>query len=103
MDAPKVFISYSHDTPQHKEWVLRLASDLRAAGVDAILDQWDLAPGQDIVTFVTNGIASSDRVILVCTDKYVDRAEKGAGGVGFERLVVTAELVQTIDTKKFLP
>jgi len=30
-------------------------------------------------------------------------AEKASGGVGYERLIVTAELVQTIDTKKFIP
>ena len=52
---------------------------------------------------MTNGISSADRVILVCSEKYAQKAEAGAGGVGFERLIVTAELVQTIDTKKFLP
>lgn len=102
-DAPKVFISYSHDSEQHKAWVRKLAADLRISGVDAILDQWDLVPGQDIVDFVVTGIAFSTRVILVCTDTYVERANRGTGGVGYERLVVTSELVDTIDTRKFLP
>src|SRR5262245_19864402 len=102
-NAPRVFISYSYDSDAHKGWVLKLASDLRSAGVDATLDQWDLSPGQDVVAFMTNGIASADRVILVCSDKYVTKSEAGKGGVGYERLIVTAELVQTIDTKKFLP
>lgn len=48
MSAPKVFISYSHDSQQHKDWVLRLANELRTNGIDAKLDQWDLSPGQDI-------------------------------------------------------
>ncbi|MBF0563806.1 MAG: toll/interleukin-1 receptor domain-containing protein [Nitrospirae bacterium] len=39
MSAPIVFLSYSHDTDAHKEWVLKLATDLRAQGVDARLDQ----------------------------------------------------------------
>ncbi len=103
MAEPKVFVSYSHDSEPHKSWVLRLATDLRAAGIDATLDQWDLAAGQDIVAFMTNGISTADRVILVCSSQYVQKAESGTGGVGFERLIVTAELVQTIDTKKFLP
>lgn len=98
-----MFISYSHDSEAHKQWVLRLATDLRAAGIDACLDQWDLAPGQDVVAFMANGIATADRVLLICSEKYVQKAEAGKGGVGYERLIVTGELVQTIDTKKFLP
>jgi hypothetical protein len=92
VDAPKVFISYSHDTEAHDKWVLDLASDLRKNGVDAVLDQWDLSLGQDTSMFMQRGILDSDRVILVCTDRYVTRAEGGTGGVGYERLVVTAEV-----------
>ena len=103
MDAPIVFISYSHDSTEHKAWVLRLATDLRNSGVDATLDQWDLALGQDTAAFMHRGITESSRVILVCTDAYVRKAEAGSGGVGYERLIVTAELVQNIDTKKFIP
>ncbi|MBL0171692.1 MAG: toll/interleukin-1 receptor domain-containing protein [Gemmatimonadaceae bacterium] len=40
MPEPIVFVSYSHDTPNHKDWVLRLATELRALGIDTILDQW---------------------------------------------------------------
>ena len=103
MSPPKVFISYSHDSPDHKAWVLKLATDLRTNGIDAILDQWDLSLGQDIAAFMASGISQSDRVILVCSNAYVTKAETGAGGVGYERLIVTAELVQNIDTKKFIP
>ncbi|MDQ2915061.1 MAG: toll/interleukin-1 receptor domain-containing protein [Chloroflexota bacterium] len=100
---PVVFVSYSHDSPAHKEWVLRLASTLRSRGVDAILDQWDLVAGQDTVAFMEGSIARSDRVLLICTEPYVVRADTGSGGVGYERLVVTGELVEKIDTKKFIP
>lgn len=103
MSAPKVFLSYSHDSPEHKEWVLKLATDLRNNGVDATLDQWELVPGQDVTAFMQNGIVSADRVLMVCSDTYVSKAEAGVGGVGFERLIVTAEVVQSIDTKKFIP
>jgi hypothetical protein len=103
MNAPTAFISYSHDTPEHKAWVLQLATDLRAHGVDATLDQWDLAPGQDTAAFMERGVTGSTRVILVCTESYVRKAEAGSGGVGYERLIVTAELIQNIDTKKFIP
>lgn len=39
---PKVFVSYSHDNDAHKDWIMKLATDLRHHGVDIILDQWDL-------------------------------------------------------------
>ena len=103
MVAPRVFISYSHDSLEHKAWVLTLATGLRTAGIDAVLDQWDLVPGQDTVAFMADGITESARVLLICTDKYVTKTEAGVGGVGYERLIVTAELVEKIDTKKFLP
>jgi hypothetical protein len=46
--APKAFISYSHESAAHKDWVLKLGSDLRAKGIDVVLDQWDIIgpPGQ---------------------------------------------------------
>src|SRR5688572_4070871 len=103
MKPPVVFISYAHESDAHKRWVLKLATDLRARGIDASLDQWDLAPGQDVAAYMASGITAADRVLLVCTDEYVGKAEVGEGGVGYERLIVTAELVADIDTKKFIP
>jgi len=103
MPAPKVFISYSHDSTEHKAWVLKLATDLRSKGINAVLDQWDLVPGQDVAAFMSSGIFSSDRVLMVCSWPYIQKAEAGIGGTGFERLIVTAEVIQSIDTKKFIP
>jgi hypothetical protein len=101
--SPRVFISYSHDDEQHRAWVLRLATDLRVGGVDAVLDQWDLRLGQDIAHFMEQGIAEADRVILVCSEPYVEKAHEGAGGVGYEKMIVTRDIVASIATNKFLP
>ncbi len=103
MTTPIAFFSYSHDSPSHKAWVETLAGKLRTNGVDAILDQWDLSPGQDVVAFMEASIAKADRVLLVCTEPYTERADGRAGGVGYESLVITGELVAKIDTKKFIP
>ncbi len=103
MAAPLVFISYSHDSLDHKTWVLKLATDLRGNGIDVTLDQWDLCPGQDMVVFMEHGITKSDRVILVCSDNYLKKAEGGSGGVGYERLIASAEVVSDARTKKFVP
>jgi hypothetical protein len=103
MSAPKAFISYSHDSTAHKNWVLKLASDLRSRGVDVVLDQWDLVAGQDVSLFMQRGISEADRVIMICSSAYVTKSEQGVGGVGYERLIVTAEVVNSIDTIKFIP
>ena len=100
---PKVFISYSHDSPEHKCWVSELAAKLRHGGIDVILDQWDLGLGDDITRFMERGIVDSDRVLVVCTDQYVSKANANEGGVAYERMIVNAELVQNLGTNKFIP
>ena len=102
-ENPKVFISYSHDSPEHKHWVSELAAQLRRNGIDAILDQWDLGLGDDITRFMERGIVNADRVLVICTDKYVRKANAAEGGVGYERMIVNAELVQNLGTDKFIP
>ncbi|MGE5667462.1 MAG: SEFIR domain-containing protein, partial [Betaproteobacteria bacterium] len=38
-DAPRVFLSYSHDSDDHAGRVLELADALRGRGINVILDQ----------------------------------------------------------------
>ena len=102
-EHPKVFISYSHDSPEHRRWVSELGAKLRHNGVDAILDQWDLGPGDDVTQFMERGIIDSDRVLVICTDTYVGKANAGEGGVGYERMIVNAQLIQDLGTDKFIP
>ena len=103
MSVPKVFVSYSHDSPEHKMWVLNLATKLRNNGVDAALDQWDLGPGADLPSFMEKNLAAADRVLMVCTEKYVEKANAGKGGVGYEKMIVTADLLKTVDSAKVIP
>lgn len=103
MSIPKVFISYSHDTLEHKKWVLELATRLRTNGIDAIIDQWELTAGSDIPTFVEQNLASVDYVIMICTENYVEKANKGTGGVGYEKMIITSNLMSRIDDAKVIP
>ena len=102
-ENPKVFISYSHDSSAHKRWVSELGAKLRHNGIDAILDQWDLGPGDDKTRFMESGLKNSDRVLVICTDTYVSKANAGEGGVGYERMIVNAQLIQNLGTNKFIP
>jgi len=103
MAIPKVFVSYSHDSQAHKQWVLAFATRLRKVGVDAVLDQWDLGPGDDIPLFMERNLATADRVLMICTENYVSKANAGAGGVGYEKMIVTADLMQKVDSNKIIP
>ena len=102
-EHPKVFISYSHDSPEHKQWVLELGTKLRRNGVDVMLDQWALRPGADFTRFMEHGIRDFDRVLVICTDNYVGKANDREGGVGYEVQIVTTELVANLGIDKFIP
>lgn len=100
---PKVFISYSHDTLEHKKWTLELATRLRNNGIDAILDQFELQPGDDLPHFMETHLAEADKIIMICTENYVGKANKGEGGVGYEKMIITSNLLQKIDENKIIP
>lgn len=104
MSAPKVFVSYSHEDPAHDAWVLELASLLRRNGVDAFLDQWDLRAGQDVALFMESSIRDSDFVVLICTPTYAQKSNLPRGGVGYEKNIISAEMLQAQDLRpKFVP
>lgn len=103
MVPPRVFISYSHDSAEHKSWVLDFASTLRHRGIDAVLDQWDLRPGDDLPHFMETELAKCDFVIIVCSEAYVEKANAGEGGVGYEKMIVTSSLIEKIDSNKIIP
>jgi len=100
---PKVFISYSHDNQVHKDWVLALATRLVANGVDVLLDQWDLTLGSDLPRFMETGLTAAQRVLAVCSDPYVEKANVGVGGVGYEKMILTAQLMKNISGDRIVP
>ena len=103
MKIPKVFISYSHDTLEHKKWVLDLAIRMRNNGIDTIIDQWELKPGDDLPHFMETQLELSDSVLMICSDKYVEKANTGQGGVGYEKMIITSQLLANIDSNKIIP
>jgi formylglycine-generating enzyme required for sulfatase activity len=84
-DPPKVFISYSHDSPQHEERVLGLANRLRQHGVDAQIDQYEISPAEGWPFWCERQIDRADFVLMVCTETYLRRVkaeEEGGRGLG---------------------
>jgi hypothetical protein len=103
MSPPKVFFSYSHDDQSHKDWVLMLATRLVANGVEVILDQWDITLGGDLPRFMESGLSAADRVLAICTDSYVQKANVGKGGVGYEKMILTAQLMKDVSADRIIP
>src|SRR5437773_12522615 len=91
---PKLFVSYSHDSEQHKDWVLTLATRLMANGVDVILDQWDLTLGADLLRFMEQGLSEAKRVLAICPDDYVQEANARRGGVRSDEMILTAHVME---------
>lgn len=103
-DRKRVFISYSHDSEAHRAWVRELAEYLVERGVEVLLDQWDLDFGDDIAAFMEQSIMDTDRVLVICTDNYIAKADAGTGGVGYEKTIVTTEILRDPENRrKFLP
>jgi hypothetical protein len=61
---PKVFIS--HASEDKARFVLAFATRLRAAGIDAWLDRWEMQPGDSLVRkLFDEGLQGADAVIVV--------------------------------------
>ena len=70
---PKVFLSYSHDSPTHNDRVLALANRLRSDGIDCVIDQFQPSPPEGWLRWMNNQIENADIVLCGCTPTYCRR------------------------------
>jgi len=97
-----IFVSYSHDSDEHKTWVSSFVAALRHRGLEVKYDR-DLDFGEDIGHFMSSTIQTATRILLICTPKYVTKANGMQGGVGHESSIITAELLPQQRTNRFVP
>lgn len=102
-DRPTVFISYSWDNEQHKIWVSALADRLASEGIITILDQNDLRLGDPMPHFMEQSIDRSNFVLIICTPIYKKKADSRKGGVGYEDTIITGDLLQSQNHRKYIP
>ena len=106
---PQVFLSYSHDSPEHKDRVLALCDRLRQDGIDAWIDQYETSPPEGWPRWCANRVRAADFVLVVCTEIYERRfrgaEEPGRGRGGqWEGFVIELELYQAAArNRKFIP
>jgi TIR domain len=109
MSSPRVFISYTHDSEEHKNRVFDLSDRLRAEGVDCHIDQYEDSPPEGWARWMHNQIQDSDYVLVVCTETYKRRFEgKEAVGKGigakWEGAIITQHLYESEGrNSKFIP
>lgn len=102
-NPPKVFISYSWDNEEHKDWVLELSNKLRSNGIDSNIDQYELQPGHSITQFMEKSIRENDFVLFICTPEYKDKFNDRNGGVGYEGDIITGEQFYSSNKEKYIP
>jgi hypothetical protein len=99
----KVFISYSHDSPDHSERVLALSNQLRALGIDTELDRYNVRPPQGWPHWCDEQLRPdvSSFVLVICTPTYSARVENRVPadegrGVSWEGAIIYAYLYNTV-------
>ncbi len=106
---PKVFISYSHDSDEHKDRVLALSEQLRADGIDCSIDQYETSPPESWAQWMIKLIKKADFILIVCTKTYQLRFEgeekSGKGkGAKWEGAIITQQLYEAqARNEKFIP
>ena len=85
--SAKVFISYSHDSPEHADRILAFSDRLRADGVDAIIDQYNPHPPEGWQHWMETKIKNADFVLMICTETHHERVvSEQEPGTGLEIL-----------------
>ena len=106
----KVFLSYSHDSDEHRERVLALSERLRKDGIDTILDQYENgAPEQGWPRWMLDQLDAAKFVLVVCTETYYcrfrghEQPDQGKG-VDWEGAFITQQIYDSRSrTLKFVP
>jgi tetratricopeptide (TPR) repeat protein len=71
-NSVKVFISYSHDSKDHKDRILALSDQLRYDGIDCWIDQFENnTPEIGWSQWMQKKISESHFILIICTEFYL--------------------------------
>jgi hypothetical protein len=110
-DAPRVFVSYAHDSPEHKEQVRRFATFLRSRiGLDVHLDRWYEDKRRDWSAWAIEHLTEAEFILVIASPEYKRRADgvaaPGEGrGSQFEAAVIRNNVTRNLrrETERVLP
>lgn len=106
----KVFVSYSHDTPEHAARVLDFANSLRDFGVHVELDRFHVRPTHGWPHWCEEQLRPdvSEYVLVVCTKTYRERVENKVAadegrGVYWEGALIHQYIYNEKANDRFIP
>lgn len=108
-NKPKVFISYSWDSPQHKEKVNSLvANNLIKNGIEVLIDsQYPLTPPGGWTSWMRKSLKESDFIIIIWTEDYLNKYEGNVPpeeglGVKWESRLIMTNIHAKADVSKYI-
>lgn len=105
----RVFISYSHDSEQHLQFVLELAEHLLEDGFNCIFDFYlEETPVEGWRSWLETELAAADFTLVVCTPTYLQHYQNhqavSTDEATFTGLVITQDLYTAFAKQtKFVP
>jgi len=105
LETRRVFVSYSWTSPEYREWIRELVDRLRGDGVDVIFDMYKLKEGQDKYAFMETLVTDREvsKVLVISNRRYAEKADAREGGVGTESIIISHEVYDKVDQRKFIP
>ncbi len=105
IEHPKVFISYAWGSQEHDDKVIALATNLKSDGVEVVFDKWQLKEGNDTFKFMEKSVLdeSITNVLILIDPVYAKKANERAGGVGTETQIISSEVYNKVEQRKFIP
>ena len=102
---PKVFISYSWTSEEHKSNVIEFATYLMNNRVETIIDEWDAPEGIDLNYFMEKNVKSpeTDFILIISDKEYARKADERSGGVGTETQIISKRVYDDVNQTKFIP
>jgi hypothetical protein len=100
---PTTYISYYGDAALDA-WVERLATRLRTQdGIDAQIDKWQAAPGDQEPEYLEKAIRDSTFVVLICTPEYAALFNGRQTRVGYAAAIITGQVLQFGTFQNYVP
>ena len=111
LDVVNAFVSYSHDSPEHKARVLSFTQALRRQSVTAVCDQFKQGRNSPASwpRWAMQSVRDADFVLMICTETYRGRVEGDSPpdvgkGANWEGALITQELYDRYsEPVKFIP
>lgn len=93
-DKKSVFVTYAWENEVHNDRVISFVDFLRKNGYNATMDRKESQEdtSTDFNQMMIAGIQNSEKVIVVLSEKYKERADTFTGGVGTEFRIIFEQL-----------